>query len=446
MCPNTGNFPALRVTATGTNLEYQWYRNTTASTTGGTVITGATGSTYFPPSILPEGDYYYYCIVTGYCGTVTSGISGVHTITGATPTITISTSTETVCIRTTVSFTATSTYGGANPIYMWLVNGVAMQTGSSDTYTFIPDNGDVVTCRLFSDEPCVYPTSVISSGVTLTVLVYPDAPDITIDPLPAYPGELVDLLQAILKVPGMTYIFYENDDKTNMISGSSVTFNPPKNDYYVAADNGYCEGALSPINLIIPCPDFIKDDEDNVYKVTYIAGLCWTENLKSTKYPGTDSLISFANPYTCATCPAGLDSIFGLLYTWYSAVGVEQGHTLPLTGSVQGICPAGWRIPTQAEWSLLSAYSAEDLKSTKYWLDPPGAGADTYGFDARPAGWYNSASNRYQDLYGFTGWWAADAPAGASANYFSFTYYCDFMNKDEKKRSDGLSVRCVLNW
>ena len=41
---------------------YQWYSNTTNSNTGGTLLTGETGSSYFPTLNTP-GTYYYYCVV-----------------------------------------------------------------------------------------------------------------------------------------------------------------------------------------------------------------------------------------------------------------------------------------------------------------------------------------------------------------------------------------------
>ena len=57
---------ALTVTAARSDngtLSYQWYRNTTNSTTGGTIITGATTASYTPPVDAP-GTVYYFVIVT----------------------------------------------------------------------------------------------------------------------------------------------------------------------------------------------------------------------------------------------------------------------------------------------------------------------------------------------------------------------------------------------
>ena len=82
--------------------------------------------------------------------------------------------------------------------------------------------------------------------------------------------------------------------------------------------------------------------------------------------------------------------------------------------------------------------------STQYWLDPPGSGSNNFGFDARPAGWYNGAIDRYQDLYGFAGWWASDdIPGTTTANTFTIFYYCNQIQHEIKTKESGLSVRCV---
>jgi uncharacterized protein (TIGR02145 family) len=181
----------------------------------------------------------------------------------------------------------------------------------------------------------------------------------------------------------------------------------------------------------------VEDVDGFVYKVTSLAKLCWTENLRTVTNPFGNP-IEFANVYTCSTCPSGLDTIFGLLYTWYSATD---------NGTTQGICPEGWHIPTQAEWGRLGKYQASQLKSTQYWLDPLGPGTDDFGFDARPAGWYNGAIDRYQDLYAFAGWWAfEDNVSNNTASYFRLTYFCDWLEETVKHKTDGLSVRCVKDY
>jgi len=74
----SGAFNPISVTATGTNVSYQWYSNTTASNTGGVslgIANGAQTNTYSPQA-LANGTIYYYCTVNGTCGTDTTAISG----------------------------------------------------------------------------------------------------------------------------------------------------------------------------------------------------------------------------------------------------------------------------------------------------------------------------------------------------------------------------------
>jgi len=71
-------------TADGGILSYQWYKNLYSNTYGGSLIEGATGTTY-SPSAAQAGTIYYYCIVTNTnenavdskSAEKTSGIAGV---------------------------------------------------------------------------------------------------------------------------------------------------------------------------------------------------------------------------------------------------------------------------------------------------------------------------------------------------------------------------------
>ncbi len=76
-CQGSGS---ISVAALGSQLTYQWYRNSSASTTGGTAVSGANSATLTIPSTA-TGINYYYVVVTENCGqTVTSSISTVTII------------------------------------------------------------------------------------------------------------------------------------------------------------------------------------------------------------------------------------------------------------------------------------------------------------------------------------------------------------------------------
>ena len=68
---------ALKVVVSGDDLTYQWYSNTSNSTSGATKISDATSSTY-TPSTSTVGTKYYYCIVSsGSCSTTSNIVSVV---------------------------------------------------------------------------------------------------------------------------------------------------------------------------------------------------------------------------------------------------------------------------------------------------------------------------------------------------------------------------------
>lgn len=74
-CLNEGQ--QLSVTATGATLTYQWYSNTTASNTGGTLLTGETNATFTPPS-GSAGTFFYYVIVnSSTCATTSNAVTVV---------------------------------------------------------------------------------------------------------------------------------------------------------------------------------------------------------------------------------------------------------------------------------------------------------------------------------------------------------------------------------
>lgn len=65
---------------TGAVAAYQWYRNTTNSNTGGTLINGATSDSYLAKETTP-GTYYYYCTVkNSSCNSATLS-TGVYAVT-----------------------------------------------------------------------------------------------------------------------------------------------------------------------------------------------------------------------------------------------------------------------------------------------------------------------------------------------------------------------------
>ncbi|HNW70419.1 MAG TPA: T9SS type A sorting domain-containing protein [Bacteroidales bacterium] len=154
-----GTFPDLSITASGgiPPLTYQWYSNTVNNNTSGTLISGATLSTYTPPG-TPAGTLYYYCIVSAAgCSSVNSATATVtvsapitQTISGTTP----------LCIGS--SATWTSTTGGGT----WSSDtpGVATVGSASGLVTGISAGTSVITYSV-TVGGCV---NTASSTVTIT--------------------------------------------------------------------------------------------------------------------------------------------------------------------------------------------------------------------------------------------------------------------------------------
>ncbi len=132
---NGGTASALTVAYTGGTgtASYQWYSNTTVSNTGGTLIAGATASTYTPTG-LATGTYYYYCVITlsgSACGTTTSNTATVIAV--ADPTITTQpTATQTICVGGTPSaLTLAYSDGTGTATYQWYSNTTNATTGGT---------------------------------------------------------------------------------------------------------------------------------------------------------------------------------------------------------------------------------------------------------------------------------------------------------------------------
>ncbi len=128
-----GSSASLSVQASGTNLGYQWYSNP-----GANLISGATSSTFSPPTTT-AGTSSYYCEVsyTGTCGTapsVTSGSSGTVTVLGL-PTATIS-GTATVCQNAPATVTFTGSNGTSPYEFQYIVSdGISPPTAQTITTT-----------------------------------------------------------------------------------------------------------------------------------------------------------------------------------------------------------------------------------------------------------------------------------------------------------------------
>lgn len=221
------------------------------------------------------------------------------------------------------------------------------------------------------------------------------------------------------------------------------------------------------------CGDTISDYHGNYYNTVLIGSQCWMkENMKTTHFPDGTAIplktlyavwvnLSFsAKAYCYYNNSMANSAIYGNLYTWNAAMyGAVSSSTVP--SGVQGICPTGWHLPSDEEWTILegevdSQYSYPDsvwnvngghrgydaalnLKTSSGWY-LNGNGTDLYGFSALPGGY---RLNGFSGLTNSGHWWSSTK----DLTYNAFTRQLYYNHNDSYRGShwtnDGSSVRCL---
>jgi uncharacterized protein (TIGR02145 family) len=189
----------------------------------------------------------------------------------------------------------------------------------------------------------------------------------------------------------------------------------------------------------------VSDPAGNVYKTVAIGSQTWmAENLN---YAGSGST-------AIGTCYKGSpDSCakYGRLYSWAQAMNGAASSS-SASNEVQGICPTGWHIPTDTEWSTLLKFvdptdtlAGAELKAAivgwKANNALSGNGTDAYGFRALPAGDTIEAAFNVAGGAGF--WWSATASDSADAWTRSLYYNSNSALRYDYDKTFGYSVRCV---
>ncbi|HNY01296.1 MAG TPA: FISUMP domain-containing protein, partial [Bacteroidales bacterium] len=178
----------------GPNPQYHWMVN-------GSFI----GSATFPTFIYaPVNGDIIKCELTSdaTCAIGTPAISNAiqMTVNPLMPvSITIAESANQVCAGTQVTYSSTIVNGGPNPQYQWKVNASNASNATNAIFTYIPVNGDIVTCLLTSNETCATGTPALSNPVTM--IVNPLLPvSITVSPSanPICPGTSVTFSSTIV--------------------------------------------------------------------------------------------------------------------------------------------------------------------------------------------------------------------------------------------------------
>ncbi|MBN2613455.1 MAG: fibrobacter succinogenes major paralogous domain-containing protein [Bacteroidales bacterium] len=212
----------------------------------------------------------------------------------------------------------------------------------------------------------------------------------------------------------------------------------------------------------------VKDIEGNKYKTVKIGEQLWmAENLKTTKLnDGTAiPLVTDDTQWGNLTIPgycwydnnSTFKDIYGTLYNWQT---VNTGK----------LCPAGWHVPTDTEWTTLEEYLisngynydgsttgnkiAKSLGTDTYWNNSTIAGAvgntdypdkrNASGFSALPSG-KRLGAGRFLSMAELCAWWCATEHNETTAWFRYMNYYQSYVTRNYNFKNAGFSIRCVMD-
>jgi uncharacterized protein (TIGR02145 family) len=193
-----------------------------------------------------------------------------------------------------------------------------------------------------------------------------------------------------------------------------------------------------------------KDIDGNVYKAVSIGSQIWmAENLKTTRYNNGDT-IATTNPaildissesapnyqWVYDTADSNLKT-YGRLYTWYAAI------------DSRNVCPSGWHIPSNAEWTTLNSYlgisdAALKLKESgnTHWNSPNLGATNETDFSALPGGGrYDTGLFNNIRKTGY--WWSNVEASPSTSGVWSMSYNSPGVQSGSGKKAMGFSIRCV---
>ncbi|NTW31615.1 MAG: DUF4339 domain-containing protein [Bacteroidetes bacterium] len=195
----------------------------------------------------------------------------------------------------------------------------------------------------------------------------------------------------------------------------------------------------------------VTDYDGNVYHTVTIGKQLWmVENLKVTHYrdgtpiPNVTDKNKWSKLSTGAYCNYDNNdkyvNTYGRLYNWYA---LKNSHS---------ICPAGWHVPSDADWTILTDFlggkytSADKLKKegTAYWKSPNAGANNSSGFTALPGGY--RGNDGVFDKIGYYGYWWTATENNTIDAWFRGMYYnyaCVYSDYYGYSKGGGFSVRCL---
>jgi uncharacterized protein (TIGR02145 family) len=203
----------------------------------------------------------------------------------------------------------------------------------------------------------------------------------------------------------------------------------------------------------------LSDADGNLYNTILIGSQLWmTENLRTSKLNDNTAIpeiqdnaqwVSLTTPEYCwYDNNINFKSTYGALYNWYT---VNTGK----------LCPNGWRVPTDTDFSVLettlgmAASQAEvwgfrgtdhglKMKNTSGW-DENGNGTNSSGFTALPGGYRYGLDGMFVLQTTITYWWTASEHDADRGWYRRLDSSSDQVYRASTSKKGGKYVRCVKN-
>lgn len=179
------------------------------------------------------------------------------------------------------------------------------------------------------------------------------------------------------------------------------------------------------------------------YNTIKIGTQWWmAQNLKTSKYNdgtnipyNTASWVNVTSPAYRDYTTAEYNNSYGALYNWYAAN----------TGI---LCPTGWHIPTEQDWSILAGYcGGSDLAGiklkeagTSHWTTPNTGALNESGFTGLPGGYYLTS---FTAIGNYGCWWSTASTDDSNARVYSLNYNNTWLNNNSNTKKSGASIRCI---
>lgn len=216
-------------------------------------------------------------------------------------------------------------------------------------------------------------------------------------------------------------------------------------------------GPSVPITLsktipVPPCGQAMTDCRDGkVYNTVMIGGKCWMAQNMNVGVQISKTINQANNGVIEKYCFADISSrclVYGGLYQWDECMDYTASSNDNPSGR-PGICPAGWHVPSEAEWLQLNNFlggsdvSGGKLKETGYahWSSPNTGATNSSGFTGLPGGQIYNGSSSYLTLYG--NFWTTTEASTSLAWVRSLGYDSDDIFLVGISKAYGFSVRCV---